>query len=277
MTDRGSVVIEVVAGLADVLACRYVAEHTTMVFDDADTWVPGPGDVADKVAHRPGGWGDVTCGRVELGEVNWFDDQALIVAAPNAVWQAFVSRETEQPNLWLAYHPRTGLVEGSHLDHEVMVPATWAHPGARSGDAQRYLARIRAVQALLTGPPPAVAEPGALLRQVHVTVYAEVDDQARIHNWAICEPGAEPTDSDRPVWNPSTEEWEHTDGPEDAHVLTGLAAALAAAPTGTSSAGRPGVTAAVSGPVLLAQPATPGAAPPAAHPAARGSGGRSLR
>ena len=33
------------------------------------------------------------------------------------------------------------------------------------------------------------------------------------------------------MWNPGTEEWEHTDGPEDAHVLACLASALDGAPT----------------------------------------------
>lgn len=123
MTSRGFASLDVAAGLPDVLGCRWVADH------------------ADEV--EPAG---PDAGVIDLDGVNWFDDQALIAAAPGACWQAFLGVETEQPGLWLAYTPGTGLVEGHHADHEVMIPAEWAHPAGRTPAGESQLARITAVR-----------------------------------------------------------------------------------------------------------------------------------
>ncbi len=152
MTSRGGAVLEVRGGLAAVMACREIAAHVDQLFGPDDRPVPLAVD-ADGGALRPrGGWAGLDSGSIELQEVNWFDDAALVEAAPSARWQVFLSPETEQPGLWLAYTPQTGLVEGAHVGHEVMVPAAWVDPAGRTGDDERYLARIQSVRALLAGP-----------------------------------------------------------------------------------------------------------------------------
>ena len=89
---------------------------------------------------------------MHLDDVNWFDDAALIAAAPGASWQAFVGLDTEQAGLWLAYTPATGLVEGSHIDHDVMVPVEWANPATRTREVEAQLARIATVRSALAAP-----------------------------------------------------------------------------------------------------------------------------
>jgi hypothetical protein len=165
MSSRGSAVIEVAAGLPAVLTCPWVAEHA-VEFEPLDggryvSLIDSPGDgtsMADLVAGHDHGV-------VHLDDVNWFDDAALIAAAPDASWQAFVGLDTEQAGLWLAYTPATGLVEGSHIDHDVMVPVEWANPATRTREVQAQLARIATVRAALAaridGPPRTPASTSA--------------------------------------------------------------------------------------------------------------------
>ena len=46
------------------------------------------------------------------------------------------------------------------------------------------------------------------MRQFHVTVYAEVDDDGTIQGWDFCEIGAEPVHSDYRVYDDEAEDWE---------------------------------------------------------------------
>ena len=136
-----------------MLACPEVAAHASEVEPHAEP-VHALGDRHDVEAFiqtaRDQGW---TRGVVDLEGVNWFDDAALIAAAPQAAWQVYLGVDTEQPGLWLAYTPGTGLVEASHVDHDVMVPVGWADPGTRTGAEERHLARITTVRAALAGMP----------------------------------------------------------------------------------------------------------------------------
>lgn len=72
------------------------------------------------------------------------------------------------------------------------------------------------------------AEP--VIRQVHATVYAEVDTLGRIQGWHACEPGAEPVDSGQAVWNTATNQWECPDFRAD-RVWGALDQLLDTAPT----------------------------------------------
>ena len=107
-------------------------------------------------------------GTVHLDDVNWFDDAALLAAAPDASWQAYIGLDTEQSGLWLAYTPATGLVEGSHIDHDVMIPVEWANPATRTGAQEAQLARIATVRAALAAPgidaPPRTPASGITVR-----------------------------------------------------------------------------------------------------------------
>lgn len=153
MTSRGFASLQVAAGLPEVLACPEVAAHASEVEPHAEP-VHALGDSHDVEAFiqtaRDQGW---TRGVVDLEGVTWFDDAALIAAAPQAAWQVYLGVDTEQPGLWLAYTPGTGLVEASHVDHDVMVPVGWADPGTRAGAEERHLARITTVRAALAGMP----------------------------------------------------------------------------------------------------------------------------
>jgi hypothetical protein len=145
-------VIEVAAGLPEVLACPWVAEH-------AIEFEPTDGGPYVSLIRLPGDGTSLTDlvtghdqGTVHLDDVNWFDDAALLAAAPGASWQAFIGLDTEQPGLWLAYTPTTGLVEGSHIDHDVMIPVDWANPVTRTREVQAQLARITTVRSALAAP-----------------------------------------------------------------------------------------------------------------------------
>ena len=152
MSSRGSAVIEVAAGLSEVLACPWVAEHA-VEFEPTNggpyvSLIKSPGDqvnLTDRVAGHDHG-------TVHLDDVNWFDDAALLAAAPGASWQAYIGLDTEQAGLWLAHTPGTGLVEGSHIDHDVMVPVEWATPATRTWEVQAQLARITTVRSALAAP-----------------------------------------------------------------------------------------------------------------------------
>ena len=142
MSSRGSAVIEVAAGLPEVLSCPWVAEHA-VEFESLDgrqyvSLIQPPGDQTNLIELVAGH----DHGTVHLDDVNWFDDAALLAAAPDASWQAYIGLHTEQSGLWLAYTPVTGLVEGSHLDHDVMIPVEWANPATRTGAQEAQLARI---------------------------------------------------------------------------------------------------------------------------------------
>lgn len=154
MTSRGFASLQVAEGLPEVLACPWVASHASAVDpgEYAGRELDGSAEAvaafllscADKGYDR---------GVIDLEGVNWFDDAALIAAAPQAAWQVYLGVETEQPGLWLACTPGTGLVEASHVDHDVMVPVSWADPGTRTGDEERHLDRITAARAALEGMP----------------------------------------------------------------------------------------------------------------------------
>lgn len=152
MSSRGSAVIEVAAGLSEVLACPWVAEHA-VEFEPTNggpyvSLIKSPGDqvnLTDRVAGHDHG-------TVHLDDVNWFDDAALLAAAPGASWQAYIGLDTEQAGLWLAHTPATGLVEGSHIDHDVMVPVEWATPATRTREVQAQLTRITTVRSALAAP-----------------------------------------------------------------------------------------------------------------------------
>ncbi len=146
MTSRGPASVQVASGLPEVLGCRWIAEHASAVHP-AESLVlrelEGVGDVAAFVLTCwDKGYDQAT---IELADVNWFDDAALVAAAPRASWQAFLSTDTEQPGLWLAYTPQAGLVEGCHVDHEVVVPLSWADPARRTGAEEAQLARVTTV------------------------------------------------------------------------------------------------------------------------------------
>jgi hypothetical protein len=150
MSSRGSAVIEVAAGLPEVLACPWVAEH-------AIEFEPTDGGPYVSLIRLPGDGTSLTDlvtghdqGTVHLDDVNWFDDAALLAGAPGASWQAFIGLDTEQAGLWLAYTPATGLVEGSQIDHDVMIPVEWANPATRTREVQAQLARITTVRSSLT-------------------------------------------------------------------------------------------------------------------------------
>ena len=161
MTSRGFASLQVAQGLPEVLACPEVAAHSSEVEPHAEP-VHALGDSHEVEAFiqtaRDQGW---TRGVLDLEGVNWFDDAALIAAAPQAAWQVYLGVDTEQPGLWLAYTPGTGLVEARHVDHDVMVPVGWADPGTRTGAEERHLAGITTVRAALAGigaPVPEVEE-----------------------------------------------------------------------------------------------------------------------
>jgi hypothetical protein len=152
MSSRGSAVIEVAAGLPEILACPWVAEH-------AVEFEPTGGGPYVNLIQSPGDQTNLTDlvtghdhGSVHLDDVNWFDDAALIAAAPDASWQAYIGLDTEQAGLWLAYTPTTGLVEASHIDHDVMVPVDWANPADRTWAQEAQVARITTVRAALAAP-----------------------------------------------------------------------------------------------------------------------------
>lgn len=152
MTNRGPATLEVTGGLIEVLGCPWVAAHATAA-TPAESVVLREFDGVDDVHAFT-----LTCGDkgydqavIDLDSVNWFDDTALIESAPHASWQAFLGPDTEQPGLWLAYTPATGLVEGCHADHDVMIPVDWANPATRTGAEEAQLARITAVRAALAG------------------------------------------------------------------------------------------------------------------------------
>ena len=184
MTSRGFASLQVAAGLPEVLACPEVAAHAREVEPHAEP-VHALGDLHDVEAFiqtaRDQGW---TRGVLDLEDVNWFDDAALIAAAPQAAWQVYLGVETEQPGLWLAYTPGTGLVEASHVDHDVMVPVGWADPGTRTGAEERHLARITTVRAALEGMPQGRGQAGA--------PGAEVGELRRVPDAADQEPGQRP-------------------------------------------------------------------------------------
>ena len=125
------------AGLAQVMASPAVAEQQI--------------EYVEEHPSRPG------TGIVLLAEVAWFDDDALIRAAPRAAWQAFAGTSTEQPGMFLAHHPDHGLVEGAHVDDVVSVPLHWTDPGAMVGQETRHLDRLRTITAALNalGDPTA--------------------------------------------------------------------------------------------------------------------------
>ena len=129
MTDRGWVVLDVLAGLAEVLNCRFVQDH----LESIETVAP---DQA----------------RLQLEEVNWFDDTALLRAAPRAVWQMMADRYTETPCMWLAHHPALGMIEGECLDGRVMVEARLLDPSRRTPEQERHLARLGRFLAIFDSP-----------------------------------------------------------------------------------------------------------------------------
>jgi hypothetical protein len=146
MTSRGPASVQVASGLPEVLGCRWIAEHASAV-QPTESVVLREQDGVDDVAAFV-----LTCwdkgyeqATIDLADVNWFNDAALVAEAPDASWQAFLGSDTEQPGLWLAYTPTTGLVEGTHIDHEVVIPLSWAHPARRTGAEEAQLARITAV------------------------------------------------------------------------------------------------------------------------------------
>ena len=152
MTSRGFASLQVAEGLPEVLTCPWVADHAVEVerrggtvqalADDVRGVRPdlrGPG--IRQRRHRPR--------RRQLVRRRG----TCSATAPHASWQAFLGADTEQPGLWLAYTPATGLVEGCHVDHDVMIPVDWADPATRTGAEEAQLARITAVRATLAGSP----------------------------------------------------------------------------------------------------------------------------
>lgn len=174
LPSRGVVVLEVSRGLPEVLACPWVAGHVDTV--DVGAWGPlagGPG-----AAHTLDGPGAArvlaaTCqdngwqhGSLELSAVDWFDDQALTAAAPQAAWAAFCHDGTEQPGLWLGHCPIHGLVEAAHHDGDVMVPARWADGARRYGAEEQAVTRILAVLDDLAGTPSGRWNAGRLVDEL---------------------------------------------------------------------------------------------------------------
>jgi hypothetical protein len=154
VTSRGPATLEVTGGLIEVLGCPWVAAHAVAAAP-AESVVVREFEGADDVHAFT-----LTCADkgydqavIDLDSVNWFPDSALIESAPGASWQAFLGPDTEQPGLWLAYTPGTGLVEGCHAGHDVMIPVDWANPATRTGAEEAQLARITAVRAALAGSP----------------------------------------------------------------------------------------------------------------------------
>jgi hypothetical protein len=150
VTSRGPATLEVTGGLIEVLGCPWVAAHAVAAAP-AESVVVREFEGADDVHAFT-----LTCADkgydqavIDLDSVNWFPDSALIESAPGASWQAFLGPDTEQPGLWLAYTPGTGLVEGCHAGHDVMIPVDWANPATRTGAQAAQLARITAVRAAL--------------------------------------------------------------------------------------------------------------------------------
>ena len=197
MTSRGFASLQVAAGLPEVLTCPWVADHAVEVEPAGGTLQA----LADDVAALA-----LTCsnqgydsGVIDLDGVNWFDDADLTATAPQASWQAFLGADTEQPGLWLAYTPTTGLVEGSHVDHDVMIPVEWADPATRTEIESAQLARITEVRATLAQIPPARG-PGALSTAAPVGQQAAEAGSlnARMATPATPVAGATPTTSATP-------------------------------------------------------------------------------
>ncbi len=136
MTDRGWVALDVLAGLPEVLTCRFVYEHLGSI---------------EVVAPDQA--------RQQLEEVNWFDDEDLLRSAPRAVWQMMADRFTETPGLWLAHHPDLGMLEGECLDGRVMVEANLLDPSHRTPEQERHLARLGHFLAIFGSPPGGLEDP----------------------------------------------------------------------------------------------------------------------
>ena len=92
-------------------------------------------------------------------------------------------------------------------DADRPAPGQWLTLGG-TAHTSRQLADVLAA---LGVPDPDLRDPEPVIRHVHATVYAEVDDTGRIRGWRACEPGSEPIDSTQGVWNTATEEWERPD------------------------------------------------------------------
>jgi hypothetical protein len=103
----------------------------------------------------------------------------------------------------------------------------WVHAGQTPSSA----AELREILHRLGITDPDLAGPDPVIRQVHATVYADVDPRGAIHGWHLCEPGSEPTDSGQPVWNTATEQWEPLHPNAGSRVWDALDDVLGAAPT----------------------------------------------
>ena len=141
--NRGTLTIEVLHGLPEVLACPELR--------DADV-LRGDGPWAHHPDTQQSG-SQVQSGRLEIHDVTGNTQIAEVLArAPGAVWQAWCDERTEAPNLWIAFHPAAGVVEGSWLDDEVVVPAGWVTTASFTPQAQRWLTRYRIITGLLEDP-----------------------------------------------------------------------------------------------------------------------------
>ena len=135
--NRGSLTIDVRHGLPEVLACAEL--RGCGVVRGQDAWSSQTQVSRDQVQD----------GQVHLDDVTGTTQIADVLAhAPGAVWQAWCDERTEAPNLWIAYHPAAGVVEGTWLDDEVVVPITWV-TDELDPQAQRWLFRYRTLTGLL--------------------------------------------------------------------------------------------------------------------------------
>ena len=124
----GRVQLEVSNGLDQILAHPWIRDHLEELV-------------------RPDG--SRAAGYLSLVSVHDVDTTGLIAAAPDAAWQAYCGLDTDTPNLWLGYHPSTGLLEADHVDGVLLVPLTSAAPDLRTPAADAHLRRLTTLVDLL--------------------------------------------------------------------------------------------------------------------------------
>jgi hypothetical protein len=128
MTDRGGATLKVYRGAAEIAATEPVEGYVEYYEEYA---------------------GMEDAGQFDLDGVNWFDDSRLVEAAPDAAWEVFLSPDCEEGSRYCAYHPEVGLVQGSHIDHEVVVGLALVGSYSRGGGAQSYIDELARADALL--------------------------------------------------------------------------------------------------------------------------------
>jgi hypothetical protein len=130
MTDRGGATLKVYRGAAAIAATEPVEGYVEYFEEYAEM---------------------EDAGQFDLDGVNWFNAAALEAAVPDAVWEVFLSPYCEESSRYYAYHPEMGVVQGSHLDHEIVVTLAVLHASNRGvrNAARIYVDELTKMDSLL--------------------------------------------------------------------------------------------------------------------------------